>query len=70
MEGLQVLRFDPSKVNAHERVRTFYSNLSRAEDTSKKKVKLSDLPKKLSRDTRDYEAQFQGNGFSEWGNEI
>jgi ATP-dependent DNA helicase PIF1 len=70
MEGLQVLRFDPSKVNAHERVRTFYSNLSRAEDASKKKVKLSDLPKRLGRNTTDYEAQFQENGFSEWGNEI
>lgn len=31
MNGLQVLRFDPSKVNAHERVRNFYAGLARAE---------------------------------------
>ncbi len=31
MKGLQVLRFDPKKVNAHERVRTFYAQLSRVE---------------------------------------
>lgn len=31
MEGLQVLRFDPKKVVAHERVRNFYKGLQRAE---------------------------------------
>lgn len=31
MKGLQVLRFDPRKVFAHDRVRDFYSNLSRVE---------------------------------------
>jgi ATP-dependent DNA helicase PIF1 len=31
MAGLQVLRFDPRKVNAHEKVRTFYASLSKAE---------------------------------------
>jgi ATP-dependent DNA helicase PIF1 len=66
MEGLQVLRFDPKKVNAHERVRVFYSNLSRAEDATNKKVKLSDLPKKLGRDAADYEAQFLDDGFADW----
>lgn len=30
-EGLQVLRFDPKKVMAHDRVRTFYKSLSRVE---------------------------------------
>ncbi|PNS17634.1 hypothetical protein CAC42_3029 [Sphaceloma murrayae] len=34
MAGLQVLRFDPNKVMAHEKVRTFYSNLSRVEAIS------------------------------------
>lgn len=29
--GLQVLRFDPTRVLAHERVRTFYAGLSKAE---------------------------------------
>lgn len=31
MAGLQVLRFDPRKVNAHEKVGAFYSNLARVE---------------------------------------
>ena len=31
MRGLQVLRFDPKKVVAHERVRTFYGNLQKVE---------------------------------------
>jgi ATP-dependent DNA helicase PIF1 len=35
MNGLQVLRFDPSKVNAHERVRNFYAGLVRAERIEK-----------------------------------
>lgn len=35
MQGLQVLRFDVRKVNAHEKVRTFYSNLSRVENIEK-----------------------------------
>jgi len=35
MAGLQVLRFDPAKVMAHDRVRTFYAGLSRAEGTAK-----------------------------------
>ncbi len=34
MQGLQVLRFDPSKVVAHDRVRSFYTSLSRAEQAS------------------------------------
>jgi ATP-dependent DNA helicase PIF1 len=66
MEGLQVLRFDPKKVNAHERVRVFYSNLSRAEDATNKRQKLSDLPKKLGRDAADYEALFVEDGFADW----
>lgn len=31
MAGLQVLRFDPKKVVAHDKVRSFYSSLTRAE---------------------------------------
>jgi ATP-dependent DNA helicase PIF1 len=31
MAGLQVLRFDPKKVNAHEKVGVFYANLARVE---------------------------------------
>lgn len=42
MAGLQILRFDPRKVLAHEKVRLFYSKLSRAEkvevDTKSKTI--------------------------------
>lgn len=37
MNGLQVLRFDPRKVVAHEKVRTFYQNLSRVEVLEREK---------------------------------
>ncbi|CAD0081594.1 unnamed protein product [Aureobasidium vineae] len=39
MQGLQVLRFDPRKVVAHEKVRTFYQNLSRVEGLEQSKPK-------------------------------
>lgn len=35
MQGLQILNFNPSKVVAHERVRTFYNGLSSAEELTK-----------------------------------
>jgi len=35
MAGLQVLRFDPKKVNAHDKVRSFYQQLSRVETLEK-----------------------------------
>jgi len=40
MQGLQVLRFDPRKVVAHEKVRTFYQNLSRVEGLEQSKPKV------------------------------
>lgn len=36
MAGLQILRFDPRKIMAHEKVRSFYSSLSRAEQVEAK----------------------------------
>jgi ATP-dependent DNA helicase PIF1 len=36
MAGLQIMRFDPRKVMAHEKVRLFYSSLSRAEQVEGK----------------------------------
>ncbi|KAL1297731.1 hypothetical protein AAFC00_006271 [Neodothiora populina] len=36
MQGLQVLRFDARKVVAHDKVRAFYSNLSRVEEIERK----------------------------------
>jgi len=50
MGGLQVTRFDPKKVNAHEKVRTFYANLSRVEllekDTKDTKEKIGGSKKR------------------------
>jgi ATP-dependent DNA helicase PIF1 len=53
MQGLQVLRFDPRKVVAHEKVRTFYQNLSRVEGLEQNKPKV-ERGKNASR----------GNGFT------
>ena len=36
MAGLQILRFDPRKIMAHEKVRSFYLSLSRAEQVEAK----------------------------------
>jgi len=67
MAGLQVMRFDPKKVVAHERVRNFYSNLSRVELAEKNKERMEG-PKKGSSNGRgmaaeDYEKMFvEGDG--------
>ena len=55
MAGLQVLRFDPKKVLAHEKVRSFYQQLSRVETLEKK-----DEPgkKKTGFAAMDYEKDF------------
>jgi len=37
-DGLQVLRFDPKKVMAHDKVRGFYASLYSAMDASKKRA--------------------------------
>ena len=69
MDGLQVLRFDPKKVVAHEKVRSFYSNLSRVESLEKGgKGKAGGGPaakkKKLGTTAaEDYEREFLENGF-------
>lgn len=43
MKGLQVLRFDPKKVVAHEKVRTFYANLSRVELAEKNAERMKEI---------------------------
>lgn len=51
MAGLQVLRFDPRKVMAHEKVRSFYSSLSKAEhanEQTKKSGILGHMKKKAA----------------------
>ena len=65
MGGLQVLRFDPKKVNAHDRVRNFYSNLSRVELAEKDKDDRGggQGKKKGAMQAGDYEKMFVGD---EW----
>nr|OQO29191.1 ATP-dependent DNA helicase PIF1 [Rachicladosporium sp. CCFEE 5018] len=58
MAGLQVLRFDPKKVVAHERVRTFYSNLAKVELMDGKAKNGDAGKKKLGGKAEDYERRF------------
>jgi ATP-dependent DNA helicase PIF1 len=64
MAGLQVLRFDPKKVNAHERVRTFYSKLARVELAEKNKDRVEKMNKAPAATTaRSYEESFVDGDF-------
>lgn len=57
-EGLQILRFDPKKVMAHEKVRNFYNSLYSADEA--KKLGVSGFrggPKKVTA-AKDYEEEF------------
>jgi ATP-dependent DNA helicase PIF1 len=72
MAGLQVLRFDPKKVNAHEKVGTFYANLARVEleggGAGGVKTAKSNAPVKkrgASLKAEDYEREFVEDGWSE-----
>lgn len=63
MQGLQILNFNPSKVVAHERVRTFYNGLSKAEELIKEnggKAKSIDKkkPRPRTSNAEDYEKRF------------
>ena len=61
MKGLQVLRFDAKKVNAHEKVRTFYANLSRVELAEKNAERMDGVSgkgKKGAMGAGDYEKGF------------
>jgi ATP-dependent DNA helicase PIF1 len=66
MAGLQVLRFDPAKVRAHDKVRSFYSSLSRAEQVNEK-AKSNTILAKMNRKqsnkkaATDYERNFVEN---------
>lgn len=65
MAGLQVLRFDPKKVVAHDRVRNFYGNLSRVELAEKNKARLEGGGQKKAKSSvkaEDYEKMFVGDG--------
>lgn len=65
MAGLQVLRFDPKKVNAHDKVRNFYANLSRVELEVKASGKGKEA-KKNGVNARDYEQKFVGDEWDEF----
>lgn len=61
MQGLQVMRFDAKKVNAHERVRTFYANLTRfelAEKNAERMKGFGEGKKKGGPTAEDYEKDF------------
>ena len=64
MGGLQVLRFDPKKVNAHDKVRAFYSNLSRVELAEQNRERMEALEGGKSKrqgggiGAQDYEKMF------------
>lgn len=60
MQGLQILNFNPSKVVAHERVRTFYNGLSRAEELIKEKggKEIRKNKKAKTSNAEDYEKRF------------
>lgn len=64
MAGLQVLRFDPKKVNAHERVRTFYANLGRVELAEKNKDRMEKLNKPSTTTAKSYEQNFIDSEFA------
>lgn len=59
MAGLQVLRFDPRKIMAHDKVRTFYAGLTRAELVEGKAKEGTILGKlKAKNKASDYEQSF------------
>jgi ATP-dependent DNA helicase PIF1 len=64
-----VLRFDPRKVNAHERVGTFYANLARVEleGAGSKTVKSNPAAKAkgASLKAEDYEKSFVEDDWQE-----
>jgi ATP-dependent DNA helicase PIF1 len=64
MAGLQVMRFDPSKVVAHPKVRIFYSQLSKVED-AQENAKTGTIQSKMQRSkapaAANYEKDFVDN---------
>lgn len=53
MAGLQVMRFDPRKVLAHEKVRSFYAGLSRAEQVGSKAKRETILGKVVAQGKKE-----------------
>jgi len=62
-EGLQISRFDPKKVMAHDRVRTFYESLYSVNETADSKVAVEGPKKAMA--AKDYENGFVDSVFDE-----
>lgn len=58
MDGLQVTRFDVSKVQCHDKVKAFYRSLSTAEQVSEKAKEKSILSKLTKPSAKSYEEAF------------
>ena len=66
MAGLQVTRFDPKKVIAHDRVRNFYSNLSRVELLENNKERTEGKKsKKPGLAAEEYEKRFVDDAWAD-----
>lgn len=63
-EGLQITRFDPKKVMAHDRVRTFYDSLYSVNQATASKALEADI-KKQGVGAKEYENKFMGSTFDE-----
>lgn len=61
-EGLQITRFDPKKVMAHDRVRTFYDSLYSIHDATNSKVANGGVIKGIA--AKDYENEFIDSAFT------
>lgn len=57
-EGLQISRFDPKKVMAHDRVRTFYDGLYSVNQATSSKKQQNQIPT-----AKDFESHFLNPGF-------
>ncbi|PIA99844.1 ATP-dependent DNA helicase PIF1 [Cercospora beticola] len=65
MDGLCVLRFDARKVQAHDKVRAFYSKLARVELQEKNKERMSAIDKSGVTKAKDYESNFVDGDFDD-----
>ena len=60
-EGLQIMRFDPKKVMAHEKVRSFYDSLYSVNEGPKANGQAGGA--KMRNSTKDYEAEYVNAGY-------
>lgn len=65
MGGLCVQRFDARKVQAHEKVRAFYSKLARVELHEKNKERMGKMESTGATNAKDYEANFIDGDFDD-----